>query len=275
MKTSSIFFLVLLTPILLFSQHEEQKYSLFFENDKHELTTQHIQLLDSIKQFDHKDDLDIHIKGYTNNVGNEAYNLRLSQKRAMNVKAMLREFTIISSQGYGELGSDAAQDRRVEILIHNKEDHVAEEGEIVEAPQVKVEVKTENFKKIVDPRKGDKITLDGIMFYPDRDVIMDESKAALEELLKFLQDNPNINFKLIGHICCGDPIKRGKDLKNLRTGKDNLSEARAQALHNYLAKNGINKRRMRYIGMAFRQPTGRGDLFDRRVEIEITYVREN
>jgi outer membrane protein OmpA-like peptidoglycan-associated protein len=101
---------------------------------------------------------------------------------------------------------------------------------------------------------------------------MDESKEALEQLVDFLKRNPDVKFKLIGHICCGDPMKPGKDLKNVRTGKENLSEARAQAVHNYLAKQGIETKRMRYIGMAYRQSTGRGDKFDRRVEIEITSV---
>ena len=63
-----------------------------------------------------------------------------------------------------------------------------------------------------------------------------------------------------------------KEAINLRTGKRNLSEARAQELHNYLVKKGIDKKRIRYHGMAFKQPTGLGDQFDRRVEIEITYM---
>lgn len=116
------------------------------------------------------------------------------------------------------------------------------------------------------------MVLEGIRFYSDRDVIMDESKQALEELLAFLHENPTVRFKLIGHICCGDWENPGRDLKNIRTGKRNLSEARAQSLRNYLVKKGIDKHRIRYIGMAYRFPTGKGPQFDRRVEIEITSV---
>ncbi len=251
------------------AQESEKKFSLFYANDLYELTEEHHILLDSLKKLPNKDSLDVHIKGYTNSVGGENYNLELSRRRAENVKKELRQFTIISSQGYGELGSTAADNRRVDILIHFKRDHVAVVGEIVEAPITEKETEIVSFS---NPKKGDKITLRGIRFYPDRDVIMDESKEALNELVTFLKNNRKVKFKLIGHICCGDPMKPYKDVKNVRTGKDNLSEARAQALHNYLVKKGINKRRIRYLGMAFRQPTGKGDEFDRRVEIEITSV---
>ena len=253
------------------AQNTEQKFSLFFENDAFLLTPEHHKMLDRIKNVQDKDALDVHIKGFTNNIGDEAYNLRLSEKRAENVKEQLREFTIISSMGYGEINSPAADNRRVDILVHLKVHHVAVDGEVVEPPRTK-SAPQPTIANLIDPKKGDKITLQGIMFYPDRDVIMDESKEALEQLVDFLTRNPSVKFKLIGHICCGDPMKPDKDLKNVRTGKDDLSEARARALHNYLAKKGIKTRRMRYIGMAFRQSTGKGDQFDRRVEIEITSV---
>ncbi|GAB5399177.1 MAG: OmpA family protein [Aureisphaera sp.] len=242
---------------------------MYYANDQYELTSKHQALLDSLKKLPNKDSLDVHIKGYTNSIGGEDYNLELSRKRAENVKNELRAFTIISSQGYGELGSAASDNRRVDILVHFKKDHIPEVGEIVEEPIIEVEP---TIIALSNPKKGDKLILKGIRFYADRDVIMDESREALDDLVAFLKTNPNVKFKLIGHICCGDPMKPYKDVKNVRTGKSNLSEARAQALHNYLAKKGIDKRRMRYLGMAFMQPTGKGDEFDRRVEIEITSV---
>lgn len=266
-----ITFILFLFIVNINAQFEVQKFSIFFENAAYQLTAEHYALLDIIKKFSNKNDLDVHIKGYANSVGGEEYNLNLSQNRAESVKVQLREFTIISAIGYGELSSDAAKNRRVDILVHLKTDHVPLEGEIMEPPAIP-EVPQATIAMLMEPKKGDKITLQGIMFYTDRDVIMDESIEALEELVDFLKRNPDVKFKLIGHICCGDPMQPGKDLKNVRTGKQNLSEARAKALHNYLAKQGIETKRMRYIGMAYRQSTGRGDQFDRRVEIEITSV---
>ncbi len=267
-----IFYLILFISTAVFAQHEEQKYTLFYENDQFELTADHHLILDTIKSIVEKDSVDVHIKGYTNSIGSSKYNLELSNKRADPVKEELRAFTIISSTGYGELNSPASANRRVDILVHNKRFHVAEVGEIVIEPVKEPVIEIEAADLIENPKVGDKITLQGIMFYMDRDVIMDESKEALEDLVRFLKRNPKLKFKLIGHICCGDPMKPYMDLKNVRTGKSNLSEARAQALHNYLVKQGIDKRRIRYFGMAFRQPTGEGDQFDRRVEIEITSI---
>ena len=263
--------ILFLSTWVVSSQNDERKFSLFFENDVYELNENHHRLLDSIKGFSDKDLLDVHIKGYTNSIGSENYNLELSRKRAENTKAELRQFTIISSIGYGELESASANNRRVDILVHHKVDHIPEVGEIVELPTVP-ESQQPTITSLVQPKAGDKVILQGIMFYTDRDVMMNESKHVLKELVKFLKSNPQIKFKLIGHICCADPMKPEKDLRNVRTGKNNLSEARARALYNYLAKKGIKKNRMRYIGMAFRQPTGKGDQFDRRVEIEITSV---
>lgn len=255
--------------VTITAQETEQKFSLYFENDKDALTTEHLKVIDSIKGAHNKDDLDVHIKGYTNSVGGSDYNLKLSKRRAENVTKMLREFTIISSQGYGEIASEAAKNRRVDILVHHKDEHIAEPNEIVIPPMVKkpkpIAIKSEL-------KKGDKITIDGIMFYKDRDVILEESRPVLENLLSFLEENPDVKFKLIGHICCGDTSNPGRDLMNLRTKKRNLSEARAKAVYSYLRKNGIDGKRMRYIGMAFIQPLGGMDEDDRRVEIEITDV---
>lgn len=255
----------------LSAQNVEKKFSLYYANDSYDLTQEHQLLLDSLKQLPEKDLYDIHIKGYTNNIGTETYNLELSRKRAENVKKELAAFTIISSSGYGELNSESADNRRVDVFIHRKEFHVPVAGEIVQQPIVESDA-PEIVAHLKDPQIGDKITLFGIRFYPDQDVIMNESRETLEEFLKFLTAYPNVKFKLIGHICCGDKERPHLDLRNTRTGKNNLSEARAQAVYNYLVKNGISKRRMRYIGMAFRNPTGKGDEFDRRVEIEITHV---
>ena len=104
----------------MWAQEDQMQFSLYFENDKAQLTQEHIFILDSIKQIHNKDKLDVHIKGYTNTVGKEDYNLTLSKSRAANVTKNLREFTIISSQGYGELDSDSKTNRRVDIFIHLK-----------------------------------------------------------------------------------------------------------------------------------------------------------
>lgn len=253
------------------AQDIDRKFTLYYENDSYELTEAHHHLLDSLKALEDKELYDIHIKGYTNSVGSEAYNMELSRKRAENVKAELRDFTIISSSGYGELDSEDADNRRVDVFIHLQKYHVPTAGEIIEKPYQPADSLL-TVSEINQPKIGDKVVLRGIQFYPDQDVIMNESREALEELVVFLRKYPKVRFKLLGHICCGDKERPHLDLRNTRTGEMNLSEARARSVYNYLVKQGISKRRMRYIGMAYRNPTEKGDAYDRRVEIEITQI---
>ena len=181
--------------IAVFDMNE---FSIFFEHDIYELSEEHHVLLNSIKNLPNKNDLDVHIKGYTNSYGTDSYNLELSRNRADIVKAELREFTIISSIGYGEIKSTNAINRRVDILVHRKVDHVKVVGETIEAPYV--EGKPLTLQDLLDPKVGDKVTLKGIMFYPDRDAFMNKSKPVLVLLVNFLTANATIRFRLIGHV---------------------------------------------------------------------------
>jgi len=264
-----ILWIPFLFSIVLLGQDSKKQFSLYFENDAHHLTEEHKKLTDSLQLLPNKELYYIYIKGYTNNIGGEQYNLNLSIKRAESVKNELKAFAFISSKGYGELNSEAANNRRVDIEIILREDYIPQPGDVIEYPEDHM---PETITSLVSPKVGDKVIIEGIMFYPDQDVIMNESRKALDNLVRFLKENPKIKFKLLGHICCGNSYQPEIDLRNTRTGKNNLSEARAKSVYNYLIKKGINRHRMRYIGMAYREPTGKGDEFDRRVEIEITAI---
>lgn len=259
----------LLFSIVLLGQESKKEFSLYYENDAYELTEKHKKLTDSLQLLPNKSRYYIYIKGYTNNVGGEYYNLELSKKRAESVKKELSAFAFISTKGYGELNSEAANNRRVDIVVILREDYVPKPGDVIEYPE---DHTPETVTELVSPKVGDKVIIEGIMFYPDQDVIMNESRKALDNLVRFLKENPKIRFKLLGHICCGNSYQPEMDLRNTRTGENNLSEARAKSVYNYLRKKGISKHRMRYVGMAYLEPTGKGDEFDRRVEIEITAI---
>ena len=250
---------------------EDILFSIYFAHDQYTLEESHLVLIDSLNKVEDKAQYDIHIKGFTNSIGPGQYNLELSRKRAEEVKKYLRSFTIISSIGHGELGTEDANNRRVEVLFHHKSRHIPLPGERFERP-IMMDSLANMIPHFDMPVVGEKIALNGILFYPDQDVIMDESVPALEGLIGVLNYHRNIKFKLIGHICCGDPEQPGMDVVNTRTGEKNLSEARARSVYLYLLKKGIDRRRMRYLGMAYRHPTVKGDEFDRRVEIEITSI---
>ena len=255
------------------AQDNEIQFNIYFAHDQYILEAEQRTLLDSLLALPDKERYDIHINGFTNDIGSAQYNLELSRKRAEHVKKLMRAFTIISSIGKGELGGEDAANRRVEIIFHPKSMHVAVAGEIIEPPLFSLPV-VDLSQRFTMPKVGEKIALDGILFYPDQDVIMDQSKEVLEQLVSLLNAHRGLKFKIMGHICCGDPERPGMDVINTRTGQQDLSYARARSVYLYLLKKGIDRKRMRFMGMAYRFPTGQGDEFDRRVEIEITGINE-
>lgn len=272
-----IIFLSLSMTILwsnaVMAQDNEIQFNIYFAHDQYILEAEQRTLLDSLLALPDKERYDIHINGFTNDIGSAQYNLELSRKRAEHVKKLMRAFTIISSIGKGELGGEDAANRRVEIIFHPKSMHVAVAGEIIEPPLFSLPV-VDLSQRFTMPKVGEKIALDGILFYPDQDVIMDQSKEVLEQLVSLLNAHRGLKFKIMGHICCGDPERPGMDVINTRTGQQDLSYARARSVYLYLLKKGIDRKRMRFMGMAYRFPTGQGDEFDRRVEIEITGINE-
>ena len=254
-------------------QDKELQFNIYFDHDKYDLKPEQQTRLDSLITLPDKDRYDIHINGFTNEIGSAKYNLELSRKRAEHVKQLMRSFTIISSIGQGELGGESATNRRVEIIFHPKSMHIAMEGEIVEPPII-AQPMIDLGQRFSMPEVGERIALDGILFYPDQDVIMDQSKEVLEQLVSLLNAHRGLKFKIMGHICCGDPERPAMDVINTRTGQQDLSYARARSVYLYLLKKGISRKRMRFMGMAYRFPRGLGDEFDRRVEIEITGIND-
>lgn len=247
---------------LVLAQHEAKEWSLYFENNAHTLTQDHLRKIDSIKNYSLRPTDTIVIKGFASSPAAEAYNLALSNKRATGVKQQFSEYSIIISQGFGEVAGDEAENRRVDVYISYKNDPTLK-GATVIAPT------TKTINDISKVSQGEKVALKGIHFYPGRDDIRTDSYAALEELLRYLKENETVVFRLLGHVCCGKRETPGLDGYNNRTGKNNLSEARAKRIYNFLLKNGIDKKRMSSRGYAYRYPTGKGRAFDRRVEIEI------
>ena len=85
------------------------------------------------------------------------------------------------------------------------------------------------------------ILIENIFYDFDRATLRPESEASLNELVKMLDDNPNVTIELGAHTDL-----KGSDQYNLR-----LSERRAQSVVDYLIKSGIDPRRL--------QPKGYGE----------------
>ena len=74
------------------------------------------------------------------------------------------------------------------------------------------------------------IVLEDIYYDFDKADLREESFAPLDNLLKILQDNPEIKIQLASHTDC-----RGDEAYN-----EELSQRRAQSVVDYLISNGIS-----------------------------------
>ena len=108
--------------------------SLNFDFDKSNVKPQYYDLLKNIKEFVEQNNYELTIVGHTDSIGSNAYNFKLSRRRAESVKAKLLEFglsedRIIGIEAMGEeqpIATNAtregrAQNRRVEFKLVQRE----------------------------------------------------------------------------------------------------------------------------------------------------------
>ena len=117
---------------------------------------------------------------------------------------------------------------------------------------------------------GDKIILNNILFKTGYSYILEESIPVLEKIVNILKEKKELYFNIEGHVCC---TTFGRDAIDRSTGKRNLSLARARYIYTYLIKKGVKKERMKYLGLKHKFPLGGDTKFDKRVEIEITDIK--
>ncbi len=261
-----------------FSQNEKT-HIVYFETDKYDiLEIEKNRLLlfaDKIKKEKIKK---ISIYGFCDDRGSNSYNLILSQNRANTIKTILLKTLLDPSlitnvDGKGEL-----------LLKFIK----TEDINIARGLNRKVEIKVELFEEITSPvlkdklgRElpltldsdlivGDKIVLKNILFKTGYSYVLKESVPVLENIVKKLIERDNLSFVIEGHVCC---TSYGRDAVDRGTGKRNLSLSRARYIYSYFLKKGIEKKRMKYTGLKHLYPLGGDTKFDRRVEIEITYIK--
>ena len=108
--------------------------SLNFDFDKSNVKTEYYDLLTNIKEFVEQNNYEITIVGHTDSVGSNAYNFKLSRRRAESVKAKLLEFGLTEDRIVGieamgeeqpiatnETKEGRAQNRRVEFKLVQRE----------------------------------------------------------------------------------------------------------------------------------------------------------
>jgi outer membrane protein OmpA-like peptidoglycan-associated protein len=270
----------------LFAQ-VDRGHETFFETDQYDLIKiEAAKLKRFISSLPIDKIEDISIYGYCDDRGTDAYNQALSQRRADAIQSIFMEngvsdSIITNADGKGELlltrlddaGSSVQRklNRKVEIIVAIKVPRIVT-AEVEESEKELEAVVKKRYKTLTDTiEKGDRILLENILFKTNYSYIKGKSHKHLRSLAKYLKENDNIIFKIQGHVCC---IRKGRDAVDLKTGKRNLSVARAKFVYEYLANNGVAKKRMRYEGFGSRYPLGNETNMDKRVEILVTYVKK-
>ncbi len=265
-------YLPLLFIGLLHAQ-EEVVHSVYFEFDKFVLNDKQVsEAVDFIKKTDSTRIESIQIFGYTDDVGKEAYNYKLSTKRATAIQNKfiengIKSKIIVTIEGKGRILIDddivenlpekRSKNRRVDVVLNLR-------------PLPKIEIP--GFYNTVQKHHivGDHIYLDNVLFDRGSSKLTFKTKTELDKIAKLLMKYKNLEFEIQGHVCCTPPYQ--KEAIDLDTKKRQLSTNRAQAVYKYLIMKKIAKERMTFKGYGNTVPLGKGTEYDRRVELVISKI---
>jgi outer membrane protein OmpA-like peptidoglycan-associated protein len=255
----------------------ELTHEVYFETDKYDVPeTEENRLILFIQNLHDIDIEKISIYGFCDDRGSDSYNMVLSQNRANSIKDIfsqneIDQDLITNVDGKGEILLKIVKEddidkirglnRKVEIIVVPK---------IVEKV-VKVPMPPEKTIYSSDLKKGDLVTLDKLLFKTGYAYLTPNSVKVLKRVADTLVKRKELYFTIQGHVCC---TQNARDAVNRKTKKRNLSVARAKYVYDYLAKKGVDKKRMKYVGLRRKFPLGGDPKYDRRVEILITYVAD-
>lgn len=262
----SIYFFLLFSAGISHAQKKSIN-SFFFETDLSILNLQQQQVFEQFSsEIDTGEVLSVTISGYCDDRGRKGYNDTLSNKRAIYIKSLLKEKGINPSKiimvvGKGKVDLDNNQNVQEQRMHNRRVD--------VELSYLKKKFTTDNSILSDTLKVGDKIVLENILFENSKSILLEESIPVLEKITEVIKQKTQYGIAVLGHICCNPP---GIDVKDFVTGENNLSEARAKIIYDYLIYRGVNPKRLSYKGMMANHPLGKGEKYDRRVELQITSI---
>jgi outer membrane protein OmpA-like peptidoglycan-associated protein len=263
-------------PLLIFGfihAQEEVVHSIYFEFDKYALNEKEVnEAIDFIKKTDSTRIESIQIFGYTDDVGKDAYNFKLSTKRATAIQdkfieSGIKSKIIVTIEGKGRILIDddilenlpekRSKNRRVDVVMNLK-------------PLPKIEIP--GFYTTIQKNHivGDHVYLENVLFQRGSSKLEFKSKTDLDKIARLLQKYKNLQFEIQGHVCCTPPYQ--KEAIDMDTKKRQLSINRAQSVYKYLIFKKIAKDRMTFKGYGNTVPLGKGTQYDRRVELVITKI---
>ncbi len=265
-------FLPLLFIGFTYAQEEAVK-SVYFEFDKYSLDDKQAnEVVDFIKNTDSTRIESVEIFGYTDDIGKDDYNFKLSTNRANTIQTKLTENgikskIIVTIEGKGKILIDddildnlpekRSKNRRVDIVMNLKE-----------LPKLVLPGVYDMLQK--DHVVGDHIYLENILFDKGSSHLLSKAKIELDKVALLTLRYKNIEFEIQGHVCCTPPNQ--KEAIDKDTKKRQLSINRAQAVYKYLAFRRVPKNRMTFKGYGNTVPLGKEPEYDRRVELVITKI---
>ncbi len=239
------------------------EHSVYFDTDEFLLTkTEQTRLQKLISSLSRDNVIQIEIYGFCDDRGGENYNLVLSQNRANSIKSIFNGSSffpekISTVDGKGELLLNVIDDKDPSVLraLNRRVDVV------ISYPEDKSPAKNIS-RNVADKNK---FVLDNVLFITGYSYVTRNSKKTLSNVVKTIKED-SFSFIIQGHVCC---TEGSLDAVDKKTNKRNLSVARAKFVYDYFIKNGIDKSRMSYEGLAHKFPLGGSADKDRRVEILI------
>lgn len=257
---------------ILYAQ-EEVVQSVYFEFDKYHLDeNQAKSAVQFIQNTDSTRIESVQIFGYTDDVGKDAYNFKLSTDRANTIKEELlnsgvKNKIIVTIEGKGRILIDddivenlpekRSKNRRVDVVLNLK-------------PLPKIEIPGFYTSIRKNHVVGDHVYLENLLFDRGSSKLTYEAKTQLDKVSRLLLKYKTLQFEIQGHVCCTPPYQ--KEAIDKETRKRQLSQNRAQSVYKYLVFKKISKTRMTFKGYGNTVPLGKSSEYDRRVELVITKI---
>lgn len=271
MRQVILFFLLLFSVFV--AAQEEVVQSVYFDTSKFNLDEkQGNTVVEFIKNTDSTRIESIQIFGYTDDIGKEAYNFKLSTNRANAIREKLiqsgiKNKIIVTIEGKGRVLIDddvvenlpekRSKNRRVDLVLNLKE-----------LPKIEIPGFYTTIQK--NHIVGDHVYLENLLFERGSSKLTFQAKTQLDKIAKLLLKYRKFEFEIQGHVCCTPPYQ--KEAIDRETRKRNLSSNRAESVFKYLTFKKIAKTRMTFKGYGNSVPLGKGSEYDRRVELVITKI---
>lgn len=197
------------------------------------------------KKFESCQSCVFELKGFADSVGNESNNIKLSQQRIDYVKSLLTKHKKTQFK-YLPLGEKLSQKsknnqdfRKVVLRVRSGKSIPATETKNIQANNKK-DTLTPEERRFVDFSKRNEAVRLNILFRLNTTDLIEESLDDVELLAKYLLENPTVNAKLLGHVCCTDDYQ--------------LSRSRALQIKVFLVRKGVNYSRLSAEGFGNTKP---------------------